>query len=158
MAPRLAALILFAALAAACAPKSTAPIVAPGLTLQKAWSRPAPAGGVGGGFGELVNLAAEPATLSAITSPAAEKVELHLNQVTDGVYSMKPYPHGVIVPAGGRITLSPDGFHAMLIGLTAKTEKTRTIPATLTFTQGGRTWTYDFAFEVRSTAPKRGAP
>lgn len=145
---RAAALALVSALAA-CAPRAEGP----DLAVEKAWSRPASAGGVGGGFAVIENRGATPVTVVSMTSPQAERIEFHQSVETGGVYSMKTFPDGIVILPHGKLVLGPGGYHAMLVGLKSRTEEGQTIPATLTVRRGETVWTMEVQFAVRATAP-----
>ena len=57
--------------------------------------------------------------------------------MTGGVASMQRLDR-VPLPAGGRVTFAPGGFHLMLVGLTQALKAGDAVPATLTFASGAR--------------------
>ncbi|WP_158260117.1 copper chaperone PCu(A)C [Zobellella endophytica] len=67
-------------------------------------------------FMQLENGGDQERILVAVSSPAAEKVELHSVQEQDGVMQMRPVD-GIPVPAGGKVSLQPGGLHIMLLGV-----------------------------------------
>jgi copper(I)-binding protein len=145
----LAATLVIAISAAACAPANDSS----GVVVRKAWTRPAPAGGVGGGFGEIVNTGRDAVTVVSLTTPRAERTEFHQTAEDGGIYSMKDFPNGIVIPAHGKLVLAPGGYHAMMIGMKTRTETGQTIPATLTLLSNGQTQMVDISFAVRNTAP-----
>ncbi len=128
-------------------------VSAPGLAIQAPWSRPAPAGGVGAGFAVIVNTADTPVVLVSMRSPRAEAVELHQTVEAAGVYSMKSFPDGIVIPAHGRLELGPGGYHAMFMGLKTKTLTGQSLPAVLTFRRGETFRFVKVDFAVSEKAP-----
>ena len=124
-----------------------------GVVVRKPWTRPAPAGGVGGGFMEITNTGPGPVTLVGLASSRAERVELHQTVETGGVYSMTDFPNGIVIPAHGKLKLAPGGYHAMMVGLKARTEPGQTAPVTLTLNRGGKTLTVEVSLAVQNSAP-----
>lgn len=117
--------------------------------VQAAWSRPAAAGTTGAGFMVLSNPDARPDALVSVQSPLAREVQIHRSDVKNGVASMQRLPR-VALPAGGRVTFAPGGYHLMLMGLTKALKPGDTVPATLTFASGA---TVKASFVVGSTPP-----
>lgn len=74
--------------------------------------------------------------LIAISSPVAEKAELHEMTMDGDIMKMRAV-EAVDLPAGRRVALEPGGFHIMLMGLKKPLEETRTFPVTLTFEKAG---------------------
>lgn len=123
-------LLTLAALALA-APAFAAPQV------QAAWSRPAAQATTGAGFMTLVNPDAKADALVAVQSPAAREVQIHQSSVKNGIASMQKLDRAPL-PAGGRVTFAPGGYHLMLMGLTRALKPGDTVPATLTFASGAK--------------------
>lgn len=67
-------------------------------------------------FMQLENGGDQERMLVALSSPAAEKAELHNVQEQDGVMQMRPVD-GIPVPVGGKVSLQPGGLHIMLLGV-----------------------------------------
>jgi len=135
--------------AAGCAPA----VEGPGVVVEKAWSRPAAAGGVGGGFAIIENRGKGPVTVVSITSPQADRAEFHQSIEAGGIWSMKDFPNGIVIAPLGKLVLAPGGYHVMLVGLKARAEEGQTIPATLTIRRGETTWTTEVSFAVRASPP-----
>lgn len=126
-----AALLLAAAHAHAAGPRAGT------VEVAQPWSRPAVAGSSGAGFMTLINHGRAPAVLTGAESPAAARVEIHRSDMAGGVMRMARQAQ-VAVPAGGRVTFAPGGYHLMLIGLKAPLKAGDSVPATLTFADGAR--------------------
>jgi copper(I)-binding protein len=127
---------LLASLALTLAVAGSAQAAAP-LSVSGAWSRPAVAGTNGVGYLVVANTGKAPDTLVRVESPLAAKVEMHSSSMAGGVMSMKKEDR-VPVPAGGKATFGPGGYHLMLIGLTRTVKAGDQIPATLTFASGAK--------------------
>lgn len=106
-------------------------------TVQSAWSRPAAQGTIGAGFMTLANPGAKPDALVRVESPAAPQVQIHQSSMAGGMASMKAVTQ-VPVPAGGRVTFAPGGYHLMFMGLTKAQKVGDSLPATLVFASGAR--------------------
>lgn len=87
------------------------------VAVYDAWVRtPNPAVDVAAGYMTLVSSADEPLSVVAVSSPAANIVEMHEMKTVDGTMSMQKV-HAVRIPARGTAKLAPGGAHLMLIGL-----------------------------------------
>lgn len=131
--------LLCVGLLAACSGGATpAPgAVAPGLTVENAFARPAPAGGAGGAFLTVINAGSEADRLIAVRSPAAPTTELHETIDDNGVMKMRHAPAGFEVPANGKLELKPGGKHVMFMGLTSALTEGGQVEMTLTFEKAG---------------------
>ena len=136
------------AVALAAAPALAAPQV------ETAWSRPAAQGTTGVGFMILANPEAKPDALVAAQSPLARDVQIHLSSMKGGVASMQKAA-SVPVPAGGRVTFAPGGYHLMLMGLTKPLKAGDSVPITLTFASGAKV---EASFVVGLGPPVAGHP
>jgi copper(I)-binding protein len=105
--------------------------------VSAAWSRPAAQGTTGAGFMTLSNPDAKPDTLVSVESPLAREVQIHQSSMANGIASMQRLTR-VTVPAGGRVTFAPGGYHLMLMGLTKALKAGDAVPATLTFASGAK--------------------
>lgn len=103
--------ILMAVLLAGCGQPVT------GLSVNEGWVRALPPGKtVTAGFAELHNPTASDCAIVAISSPQAERVELHSSAMDEGVMRMRPMESPTIA-AGSSLLLAPGGNHFMLFGL-----------------------------------------
>lgn len=75
--------------------------------------------------------------LSKLSSPVCRAAEIHLMQHKNGVMSMEHVPE-LTIKGGESLSLSPDGYHIMLIGLKQSLKKGDIVPVTLSF-KGGST-------------------
>ena len=118
------------------------------ITLVHPWSRPAPQGQNGVIYLEIRNDGEVDDRLIGVSTPLAEKVELHRSTMEDGIHRMEKV-ESIAVPAGGTVALAPGGLHVMLAGLKFMLMAEETIPVTLTFEQAGDV-TATFAVEPPS--------
>ena len=85
-------------------------------------------------------------TLIAVSTPAAEKAELHTHVLENDIAKMRPVDAIEVAP-GEATVLEPGGLHVMLMGLKGKLEEGSAIALTLTFENAG---------EVTLDVPVRG--
>ncbi|WP_044562098.1 copper chaperone PCu(A)C [Azospirillum sp. B4] len=91
---------------------------APAIEASAAWSRPTIRGGRAGvAFLTLYNKGAAD-RLVGVEADVGKMAQIHLAEVVDGIARMRPVVDGVALPAGGTVTLKPEGAHIMLMGLT----------------------------------------
>lgn len=145
------ALALVLALAAPALGKD---FVSHGIVVRDPWTRPAAKGGVGAGFAAVLNTGPRAVRLVSLSSPNGARVELHQTVSANGVYSMKSFPDGVVIPPGGRLELAPEGFHAMVVGLKEKLMVGGDLPVIFVFRQGNTTFAIHAVLPVRNQAPK----
>ncbi|PWC53831.1 hypothetical protein TSO221_09915 [Azospirillum sp. TSO22-1] len=74
--------------------------------------------------------------LVSVSTPVADKAELHLHMMDNGVMKMRPVDAIEVMP-GSPTTLAPGGLHIMLLGLKQPLVKGKAFPLTLTFEKGG---------------------
>lgn len=107
---RLAAFALAAALAAPA-------VLAEGLAVTDAWSRSTPpVAKVGVVYFTLKNDTKKSDRLLKLSTPVAERVEVHRTEVLDGIARMREVAV-LHVDAGQTVEFKPGGMHVMLIGL-----------------------------------------
>lgn len=88
-------------------------------------------------FGTIHNPTGAEVTVTAGSSEAAKKVELHETVKNDaGQMVMQPKEGGFQVPAGGTLELKPGGNHIMLMGLTQPLKTGTTVTVTLQTSAG----------------------
>lgn len=74
--------------------------------------------------------------LIAVSTPVAEKAELHSHIIDDGIARMRPVD-GIEVAPGETATLEPGGLHVMLMGLKGSLDEGTDLTLTLTFEKAG---------------------
>ena len=84
----------------------------------------------------LENRGAAADRLVAARTDAAGTVEIHETQMDGGVMRMRPLENGLEIPAGGRVTLEPGGYHIMLLDLPRDLLPGEAIALTLVFESG----------------------
>lgn len=113
------------------------------LTLTDLWTRATPPGApTAGGYLTVTNKGSEADTLTAASSTDAASGELHVMEIKDGVMTMRPVEGGIVIPAGGTVTLAPDGLHIMFVTLKAPLKEGEKFPVTLTFAKAGSVTTF----------------
>lgn len=108
------------------------------ISVDKAWSRAtAPGVDIGVGYLTITNDGDTPDRLVSVSTPVAERAEIHQTQMVDGKMQMRPVPDGIPIPPKGTVTLEPAGYHLMLMGLKAPLEKGSTFTTSLAFEHAG---------------------
>jgi len=118
-------------LAAGSAPISAASTA---ITADAAWVRqPPPGAEVAGAYLRLHNPGSDDDRLLAVTTAAAERVEIHEMRMDEGIMRMRALAGGLPLPAGASVVLAPGGQHLMLIAPSAPLEVGATLMMTLAF-------------------------
>lgn len=108
------------------------------IRVTQAWARAtAPGQSVGAGYLALINEGRTEDRLIAITSPVAREAQLHSMMMDGGVMRMRPIEGGLLIPAGGRVTLEPGGVHLMFVALKSPLVAGTQFPVTLRFAIAG---------------------
>lgn len=71
--------------------------------------------------------------LVRVSTPVAQQAELHRTTREGGVMRMRRVAGGLALPASKPISLEPEGYHVMLIGLKRQLQPGETVPLRLTF-------------------------
>jgi periplasmic copper chaperone A len=87
--------------------------------------------------------------LVAASSSVAQKTELHVFSVENGVYGMHEVDGIEVTPGGAATVLRPGGAHVMLKSLKRPLRPGTTFPLTLTFQRAGQ-----LQVEVRVESPQ----
>lgn len=141
----IAATLLLAGTAAAQAPAVS---VTPVVSVTNAWARATP-GGAEAGAAYLTIESPTGDRLTALSTPVANKADLHTMSMDDNIMRMRPLAD-IDIPAGKSVTLQPGGTHIMLMGLKAPLKAGQSFPLTLQFDKAGRQ-------EVTVSVEKAGA-
>jgi hypothetical protein len=96
----------------------------------------------GAGYLEISNNSTQPALLTAANSDRADRVEIHTIIREGGMAKMREVEQ-VEVPADGKVTLQPGGYHIMFVGLKQPFKEGEMIPVNLNFA-GGQVTTVQF--------------
>ncbi len=154
---RIAALVAALFFAAGFAgPASAHSVKAGALELTNLWTRATPPKApTAGGYLTITNTGDTADRLIAVSSPQAEKGELHEMAVTDGIMTMRPV-EGIEIPAGDSVTLAPGGLHLMLIAPKEAFVKGSEVPVVLTFEKAGKVETFLHVEAIGSPGPAGG--
>lgn len=92
---------------------------------------------VAGGFLTIRNGGTEDDRLVSVSSPIADRVEIHEMSMQGDVMKMRPLKDGLPVEAGGAVELKPGGFHLMFMDVKQPVRAGASIAATFTFEKAG---------------------
>ncbi len=106
------------------------------IHVDNAWSRAAMQGRTGVVYLAITDTGA-PDRLTAATSPVASSAQLHESFTENGVAKMREVP-ALPVESGKPVTLAPNGYHIMLMGLKQSLKPGDTFPITLSFDKAGQ--------------------
>ena len=113
------------------------PAWAAGLSITNAWSRTTPPGvTVGVAYFTLKNDTGKSDRLLKVSSPIAEKVQVHRTEVLDGIARMREVAV-LHVDAGQELRFEPNGMHLMLMGLRKPLVEGKTFELDLVFEVAG---------------------
>jgi copper(I)-binding protein len=122
------------------------------LVVENAWSPQMPPGiKVMAGYLSAVNVSADPITITGLSSPAYQSVEMHRSVIEDGMANMVEVKELLVRP-GERIEFSPGGLHLMLINRIAATTSAKALPIRLHLDNGDLT---NFVLEI---VPRHAQP
>lgn len=125
------------------------------LKIGHPWSRPtSPGAPTAAGYLSITNTGETPDRLIAATSPASATLEIHHMSTVGGIMRMRPIVGGLRIPAGGTVTLAPNGDHLMFVGPKRPFKIGDHIPANLTFEHAG---SVKVEFYVQEPPPASGA-
>jgi hypothetical protein len=103
------------------------------IVASDAWARPTLKGTrTGAVYLMLSNRGAAADRLVGVSTPAADRAEVHEDVTANGVMSMKPVPE-LALPPGASTAIEPGHYHIMLIGVKAPLEAGESFAVTLTF-------------------------
>jgi hypothetical protein len=119
------------ALAVPAIAESTDPI-----HIVDAKARPASPGGAGAVYLTVMNHGQSDDTITGLSTPVADKAEIHRTVNENGVMRMDAVPT-LAVKANDGIAFTPGGLHIMLTGLHQPLKLGDSFPLTLNFTHAG---------------------
>lgn len=124
--------------AAADTPSSsaTAPSAPAGVHVTNAWIRGLPAAVPSAGYLTIVNDSDSDVTLIRVTSPDYAMVHLHESYTTPGGDSGMRMVSKLRVPAHGKVSFAPGGYHLMLMRPTKELKAGDTASVVLHFVGG----------------------
>jgi hypothetical protein len=107
------------------------------VSIDKPWARATPpAATVAAGYLVIRNQGAAPDRLVSVSSPVAERVELHVHIREGEVVKMRQVEE-FRVPAHGSYELKPGGAHLMFVNIKRPFKEGEKVAATLKFAQAG---------------------
>lgn len=122
------------------------------LQVSQAWTRAMPPGAdVAAAYLDIRNTGKEKDRLIAASTPAAERVEMHMMAHEGGVMKMREV-QSLDVPARKHLVLRSGGTHLMLVAPRKAFAKGQRIPLVLRFERGGE---LHVDLEVRAVAPAK---
>ncbi|HEY6259335.1 MAG TPA: copper chaperone PCu(A)C [Xanthobacteraceae bacterium] len=109
------------------------------IEIADPWTRATPKGAsVGGAYMTITNKGSETDRLMSVSSPVAERAEVHQMTMDNGVMTMRPVQGGLEIKPGESVTLKPQSFHLMLLGLKQPLAQGERVKATLDFAKAGK--------------------
>ncbi len=149
---RLLTLLAVLALSTLVAPvfAGESPIVA-----SDAWARPTLKGTrTGAVYLMLSNHGSTSDRLIGVSTPVAERAEVHEDVTANGIMSMRPVPE-LALPAGASTAIEPGRYHIMLMGMKKALAAGDSFPITLTFAAAPPV---EVSVSVTRTPPKSASP
>jgi copper(I)-binding protein len=123
------------------------------VEIENAWSRATPPGAkLAAGYLTIRNKSAAADRLVGASSPAAARVETHVNEKQAEVMRMREVK-GYEVPAKGSFELKPGGAHLMLVDVRRPFKEGDRIPLVLRFQNAGEIKT---ELEVKGLGAQKG--
>ena len=106
------------------------------IHVADAKARPTAPGGTGVVYMTVMNHGAADDDLTALSTPVADKAEMHRSMEINGVSHMEAVAD-LPVKANGAVDFGPGGLHVMLMGLKQPLKIGDSFPLTLTFAKAG---------------------
>ncbi len=131
--------------AALVSPALSATSMAPALRAEHAWIRLLPGDLPAAGYLVLENHGDTPRQLTSVSSPDFGMVMLHKSVRSSGVQHMQ-HVDSVTIPAHGKITFKPGGYHLMLMNRVGQLKVGQVAVMILHFEDGG---SLSVGFKVR---------
>ncbi len=125
------------------------------IVVTQAWARPTLKGThTGAAYLTLINRGTAPDRLLGVSTPVAERSEIHEDVMKDGVMSMRPVAALTLAP-GTTTALEPGRYHVMLMGVREPLKAGGSFPLTLTFENAGA---LEVMVAIGASPPKAGSP
>jgi periplasmic copper chaperone A len=135
-------------------PAQAADVTVGALKVSAPWARATPKGAsVGGGYMKITNTGSAPDHLIGGSTDVAKSFEVHEMNMEGGVMKMRSVAGGIEIKPGETVTLDPDGYHVMLVGLKEQLKQGDHFKATLEFAKAGKV---DVDFTVEGIGAKTG--
>jgi copper(I)-binding protein len=101
----------------------------------------------------ITNTGAASERLTGGSSTVAQSFEVHEMKMEGGVMKMRPVAGGIEIKPGQTVTLDPNGYHVMLVGLKEQLKQGSRFKAALEFAKAGKV-EVDFVVEgIGAKAP-----
>ena len=123
------------------------------LFVDEAWVRLAPVPGQPAAAYFTLRGGDREARLVSVSSPEAQRVELHESRMEGNMSQMRPLAE-VAVPAGGGLAFAPGGRHAMLFGLSDEVQPFSRIPLHFRFAGAEELRVHAFVLVAGAPAPQ----
>lgn len=107
----------------------------PGVTITDAWVRAAAEGDMSAAYFTVTNQGQSAVRLTGVRTGVAGEAEVHESMQEGNTVRMQPVA-AVEIPAGGRVTFAPGGYHVMLMDLKQTLHPGDRVDLTLVF-EGG---------------------
>lgn len=111
-------------------------ITSNGIEISQPWARPAPKGGNSAAYLKIFNGSNTADTLHSVDSDIAKTVQVHESFEKNGLTGMRPAGTIVILPDSS-FSLSPGGFHIMLMELSRPISAGDSLNLQLTLARAG---------------------
>ncbi|MEM7068311.1 MAG: copper chaperone PCu(A)C [Pseudomonadota bacterium] len=98
---------------------------------------PIPGAKVSAGYVAIRNTGTERERLVAVKAEFADKTQIHNMEIVDGIAKMRPVRNGLIIPAGGQVTLKRGGLHLMFIKVSNSVDVGQLLPVKFLFEKAG---------------------
>jgi periplasmic copper chaperone A len=135
-------------------PAQAADVTVGALKVSAPWARATPKGAsVGGGYMKITNTGSAPDHLIGGSTDVAKSFEVHEMKMEGGLMKMRSVAGGIEIKPGETVTLDPDGYHVMLVGLKEQLKQGDHFKATLEFAKAGKV---DVDFTVEGIGAKTG--
>lgn len=142
---------LFAALAL---PAQAADVMVGHLKISAPWARATPKGApVGGGYLTITNMGSEPDRLIGGSTIICKRVEVHEMKMDKGIMKMREMANGLEIKPGQTVTLDPEGYHIMFVGMKQPLKKGEHVKVSLQFAKAGKV---DVDFTVEGIGAMHG--
>jgi len=119
------------------------------ITVSHSWARATmPGQEVGAAYMQLQS--STDATLTEVSSPAADSIEIHKMAMKDGVMEMRMM-ESLPLPAGKVVKLEPGGFHLMLFDLKRPLKAGESLSLSLKFKEkSGKSYTQQIQVPIKT--------
>jgi copper(I)-binding protein len=130
---------LAAILALLALPAQAADVMVGHLKISAPWARATPKGAsVGGGYMTITNLGSEADRLIGGATAISKSVQVHEMKMDKGIMKMRELANGLEIKSRQTVTLDPEGYHIMFVGLKQQLKKGQHFKVTLQFAKAGK--------------------